>query len=78
MRLGVTYYGTFAQTDAAYGFRALGHTDDASLVLVFDRLQGYAPQPNHEIYRPFDSTTYRIIDVRPDLQAYECDLRKTR
>jgi len=36
----------------------------------------YTPTINALVYRPFDSTTYRITDFKPDLQAYDCTLNK--
>lgn len=74
----VTYYGVFNQTDAVYAFRPTGHADEVSMVLVVDRTQGYTPAVNASIHRVFDSTTYRITDIRPDQAAFECDLRKIR
>ena len=74
----VTYYGVFNQTDAAYTFGLTGGQNDVKLVMVTDRSIAYIPAVNALIYRAFDSTTYRINDVRQDLAVYECDLVKPR
>lgn len=75
---GVTYLGIFSQTDAVYAMRNAGFSDEASLIAVFDRQQGFTPAVNATIYRTFDSTTYRILNVRPDEAGWECDLGKPR
>ncbi len=74
----VTYYGVFNQVDAAYTFDMTGGKNDVKLVMVTDRAQAYLPTVNALIFRGFDSTTYRINDVRNDLAVYECDLVKPR
>jgi hypothetical protein len=72
---GVTYAGVFGQTDQQYGFELSGNRTDATINLTFSR-GVYTPTINALLYRPFDSTTYRITDFKPDLQAYDCTLNK--
>lgn len=73
-----TYYGVFNLTDARYAFDLVGGKNDVSMVLIIDRAQGYVPTVNGTLFRPFDSTTYRVNDVRNDLACFECDLVKPR
>lgn len=70
-----TYYGVFNQTDQTYSFELTGNRTDATMTLVFNR-GAFTPTINADVYRPFDSTTYRITDIKPDLQAFECTLNK--
>jgi hypothetical protein len=72
---GVTYSGVFGQTDQQFGFELVGNRTDATVSLAFSR-GAYTPTINALVYRPFDSTTYRITDFKPDLQAYDCTLNK--
>jgi hypothetical protein len=72
---GVTYSGVFGQTDQQFGFELVGNRTDATVSLAFNR-GAYTPTINALVYRPFDSTTYRITDFKPDLQAYDCTLNK--
>jgi hypothetical protein len=73
-----TYYGVFNQADARYIFDLVGNKTDVSMVLIIDRAQGYVPTVNGLLYRAFDSTTYRVNDVRNDQACFECDLMKPR
>lgn len=73
-----TYYGVFNLTDARYTFDLVGAKNDVSMVLIIDRASGYVPTVNGTLYRAFDSTTYRVNDVRGDLACFECDLVKPR
>lgn len=73
----VTYYGVFAQTRSVYEFLPTGHAADDSLTLVFNR-GALTPAVNMTIYRAFDGQTRRIVNARPDLQAWECDLENIR
>lgn len=72
---GVTYSGVFNQTDQVYAFEEVGNRTDASMTLVVPR-SAFTPTINALLYRPFDSTTYRITDFKPDLQAFEISIRK--
>lgn len=72
---GVSCYGVFNQTDQNYGFELTGTRTDASMTLVFNR-GAFTPTINGLVFRPFDSTTYRITEIKPDLQAFECTLNK--
>lgn len=73
-----TYYGVFNLVDARYTFDLVGGKNDVSMVLVIDRAQGLVPTVNGSIFRAYDSTTYRINDVRNDTAVFECDLEKPR
>ena len=74
----VTYYGVFNLVNAEYVFDLVGGKNNVSMVLIVDRAQGYVPTVNGTLFRTFDSTTYRINDVRNDEACYECDLEKPR
>jgi hypothetical protein len=71
----VTYSGVFNQTDQVYSFEEVGNRTDASMTLIVAR-SAFTPTINQLLYRPFDSTTYRITDFKPDLQAFEISIRK--
>lgn len=72
---GVTYYGVFAQTDQQWSFELTGNRNDAGLTLTTNRT-ALTPTMNGLIYRPFDSTTYRITQIKPDAQAWDITLKK--
>jgi hypothetical protein len=76
--VSTTYYGVFNQADARYTFDLVGSKTDVSMVLIIDRAQGYVPTVNGLLFRAFDSTTYRVNDVRNDQAVFECDLEKPR
>lgn len=73
-----TYSGVFNLTDARYTFDLVGGKNDVSMILIVDRAAGYVPTVNGLLFRAFDSTTYRINDVRNDAACFECDLVKPR
>lgn len=72
---GVTYFGVFNQTDQVYSFEEVGNRTDVSMTLIVAR-SAFTPTINQLLYRSFDSTTYRITDFKPDLQAFEISIRK--
>lgn len=72
-----TFYGVFNQTRSVYDFMPTGHAADDSLTLVFNR-GALTPSVNATVFRAFDGVTRRIINARPDLQAWECDLENIR
>ena len=76
--VSTTYYGVFNLTDARYTFDLVGGKNDVTMILIIDRAQGCVPTVDGQIYRAFDSTTYRVNDVRNDIAVYECDLVKPR
>lgn len=72
---GATYYGVFNQTDQNYGFELTGNRIDATMTLVVNR-GAFTPTIDGLVFRPFDATTYRVSDFKPDLQAFEITLTK--
>lgn len=74
---GVTYYGVFNQVNSQAIMEVTGFVNEAFLTLCVPRISITAGIPvNSLVYRPFDSTTYRVINPTTDEQWHEYALRK--
>lgn len=67
-----TYEAVFSEVARELGFEPDGREDKRSASMVMRRASLTAGIPiDSNIYRPFDSTTYTVIDARADEQWWE-------
>ena len=70
-----TIYGVFTPEDAVLSFELDGRHDDRKIIVHFNA-SAVTPVEDANIYRPFDSTTYRITNSDRDLAGWICQLKK--
>lgn len=67
-----TYEAVFSEVSAELSFELEGREDKRAAVMIMPRSVLTAGIPiDSSIYRPFDSTTYAVIDRKSDEQAWE-------
>lgn len=74
---GVTYYGVFNQINSSAVMEVTGFVNEAFITVCIPRASLTAGiAVNELVYRPFDSTTYRVVNPNTDEQWHEYTLRK--
>ena len=67
-----TYEAVFSEVSAELSFELEGREDKRAAVMIMARSVLTAGIPiDAAVYRPFDATTYSVIDRKSDAQAWE-------